>query len=220
MDYNVCLRHVPDRLSMKDHFSFKAATYEDDKRRVDNVKKIADAIAGRVGLDDTMHLLDFGSGTGLLLGSIAPSVKKITAVDVSPSMMAQLHAKQDSIECELETIQIDLEKESLIQTFDGIISSMTMHHIKDVPAMFDKFYDLVKPGGFVALADLDTEDGSFHTDQETGVHHTGFDRDWFKQALSEAGFVNITIETTNQLVKPQGTYTVFLCTAIKQPQGQ
>jgi cyclopropane fatty-acyl-phospholipid synthase-like methyltransferase len=199
---------------MKDHFSYKAATYEDDKRRVDNVKQIAEAIASAVDLENDMHLLDFGSGTGLLLEAIAPRVRKITAVDVSPSMMAQLIAKQERLACELDTRQIDLEKASLEHTFDGIISSMTMHHIRDVPAMFNKFHSLLKPGGFVALADLDTEDGSFH-DVDTGVHHTGFDRDWFQDALGKAGFKDISMATTNKLIKPQGTYTVFLCTGRK-----
>jgi len=67
----------------KDYFSHKAHIYEQDNNRVDNVGNIADAISQQVTLSSQMHLLDFGSGTGLLLERLAPQVKKITAVDIS-----------------------------------------------------------------------------------------------------------------------------------------
>lgn len=162
-----------------------------------------------------MHLMDFGSGTGLLLERIAPLIERITAVDVSPSMMVQLLAKQESIQCNLNPRQVDLETEILDEQFDGIISSMTLHHIKGIPAMFATFYHLLPDKGFVALADLDTEDGSFHT-EDTGVHHFGFERDWFNEQLALAGFDEINTSTVNTIHKPQGTYTVFLTNARKR----
>lgn len=200
---------------MKDHFSSKAHTYEQNDLRVNNVHQIANGIKQSIALNPTMHVMDFGSGTGLLLEQIAPSVKSITAVDVSPSMMAQLIAKKSQIQCELHTFQIDLEKVSVDKQFDGVMSSMTLHHIKDVPKMFKTFYEAIKNGGFVALADLDTEDGSFHT-EDTGVHHFGFERGWLHEQLAEAGFKDISISTVNTIQKPQGDYSVFLATAIKR----
>src|SRR5690349_11612583 len=154
----------------KDHFAPKAHSYEQNKDRVDNVANIADAILVRVPLNKSMHLMDFGSGTGLLLERIAPYVGKITAVDVSPSMNAQLREKLARLACEVEILEMDLAMSPLNRKFDGIISSMTMHHIKDVAAMFAKFHTLLNDGGFIAIADLDREDGDFHT-EDTGVHH-------------------------------------------------
>lgn len=199
---------------MIDHFEIKAADYEKNSKRVQNVINIAEKINAAIHLDKSMHLMDFGSGTGLLLEQIAPSVKTITAVDVSPSMMEQLLAKKDRIQCELKPRQLDLETEKLNEQFDGIISSMTLHHIKDVPAMLKDFWHMLPEGGFVALADLDTEDGSFHT-EDTGVQHFGFDRTWFEGQLSLAGFKNIHSCTANEINKPTGDYTVFLVTATK-----
>jgi len=61
--------------------------------RVDNVDNIARTLLAAVPLDKTMHLMDFGSGTGLLLERVAPQVGKITAVDISESMNRELRDK-------------------------------------------------------------------------------------------------------------------------------
>jgi hypothetical protein len=38
------------------------------------------------------------------------------------------------------------------------------HHVRDIGAMFRRFHEMVNPEGFIAIADLDKEDGSFHTE--------------------------------------------------------
>lgn len=92
----------------KDFFAHKARNYEQNPDRVDNVDNIANAIVGNVMLDKRMHLMDFGSGTGLLLERIAPQVRKITAVDISRAMNEQLQAKRPQLACELEILEVDL----------------------------------------------------------------------------------------------------------------
>jgi hypothetical protein len=75
------------------------------------------------------------------------------------------------------------------------------------------------------IADLDREDGSFHEDP-TGVEHHGFDRDWMKQSLKEAGFANIEIETAHTIQKPAKddshtrSYPVFFISAQKPEHNQ
>lgn len=197
-----------------DHFAHKAGSYDGNPSRVDNVANIAGAIRNAITLDRSMHLMDFGSGTGLLLERIAPYVGKITAVDVSSSMNAQLLAKQAGLGCTLEIVEIDLETSELSGAFDGIISSMTMHHIRDTDAMFRKFHLLLKDGGFIALSDLDREDGSFHT-EDTGVHHFGFDRSEFAKSAAAAGFRMIQTSSASVVHKPQGDFPVFLLTALR-----
>ncbi|MEZ5536543.1 MAG: class I SAM-dependent methyltransferase [Thiolinea sp.] len=196
----------------KDFFKNKAETYEQDSNRVANVHTIADSIIERVKLEPSMHLMDFGAGTGLLLGQIAPHVAKITAVDISPSMTEQLRKKQADLPCEVEVLEMDLCTETLDQQFDGIISSMTLHHIEDVPAMFAKMRSLLKPGGFMAIADLETEDGSFHT-EDTGVFHLGFDGEALVQLATEAGFNNAEVGLASTISKPGVDYPVLLLTA-------
>lgn len=195
-----------------DHFAHKASSYDQNRSRVDNVENIASSILNAIKFDSSMHVMDFGSGTGLLLERVAPHVGKITAVDVSNSMNAQLHAKQNDLGCLIEIVETDLEKSDIDGRFDGIISSMTMHHIEDIGAMFGKFYSMVKDGGFIAISDLDLEDGSFHT-EDTGVYHFGFDRGEFARSAAEAGFHMVQVSSASVVHKPQGDFPVFLLTA-------
>lgn len=199
----------------KDYFSEKSKVYEKEPARVDNVTNIADAILNKLSYDKTTtHLMDFGSGTGLLTTKIAPHVKKITTVDISPSMNEQLRAKQDLLACELAMLELDLVEHELDDTFDGIISSMTIHHVEDTLALFHKFYRMLNNGGTIALADLDKEDGTFHT-EDMGVFHFGFDQDEFAALAKKAGFEDITIEIVSIAKKPYGEYPIFLLTGRK-----
>ncbi|WP_166967826.1 class I SAM-dependent DNA methyltransferase [Yeosuana marina] len=198
----------------KDYFSEKAKDYDTHKPRTVNVENIAQGILKESFFSKDMSIMDFGSGTGLLLTEVAPYVKKISAVDISTSMNEVLRSKKDIIECELELIEIDLTKEAFNKTFDAIISSMTIHHIKNVLELFRKFYSLLNKNGFIAIADLDLEDGSFHT-TDTGVFHFGFDREEFLNTAKKAGFKDLKIETVSVVEKPTGKYPVFLLTGRK-----
>jgi cyclopropane fatty-acyl-phospholipid synthase-like methyltransferase len=196
----------------RDFFEHKADVYDKDDNRVSNVENIANAIIASVSLNHKMHLMDFGSGTGLLLERIAPLVQKITAIDISQSMNDQLDKKRDSLSCEIDILEIDLESTDITDEFDGIISSMTMHHVKDIGAMFAKFYSLLNDDGIIAISDLDKEDGSFHT-EDTGVYHFGFERDAIVDAADQAGFREVEIVDASVVHKPNGEFPVFLLTA-------
>lgn len=200
----------------KDYFHEKSKVYETEPARVDNVTNIADAILEKLIYDKTStHLMDFGSGTGLLTAKIAPYVKKITTIDVSPSMNEQLRSKKDSFPCELAMLELDLSSAEIDETFDDIISSMTIHHVEDVQALFHKFHRLLNSGGTIALADLDKEDGTFHT-EDMGVFHFGFDQEEFATLAKKAGFEDVTIEIVSVAKKPYGEYPIFLLTGRKR----
>ncbi|WP_075186202.1 class I SAM-dependent DNA methyltransferase [Teredinibacter haidensis] len=196
----------------RDFFEHKADMYEQDDNRVLNVENIANSIIERVSLDRSMHLMDFGSGTGLLLERISPFVRKITAIDISKSMNHQLAQKRQGLGCELDIVEIDLVSTDFSEKYDGIISSMTMHHVKDIGAMFVKFYNLLNDDGIIAIADLDSEDGSFHA-EDTGVYHYGFDRDVIIAAAKHACFRDVEVVDASAVHKPYGKFPVFLLTA-------
>lgn len=198
----------------KDFFKEKAQEYDKGASRTKNVDHIAEAILKEISFTKEMSLMDFGSGTGLLLSHIAPHVGKITAIDISSSMNDVLRSKKNTMKCELEIMEIDLTKESLDRKFDGIISSMAVHHIKDITSLFKTFYALLSENGSIAIADLDKEDGSFHT-TNTGVFHHGFDRDEFVSIAKNVGFKDLKIQDASTTVKDTGTYSVFLLTGKK-----
>ncbi|WP_292654848.1 class I SAM-dependent methyltransferase [Nitratifractor sp.] len=202
----------------KDHFEVRSAGYDETDYRLRYVDEMAEVIRKHLPLSPAMHLLDFGAGTGLLTERIAPEVSEITAVDISPSMISQLQEKSHLLPCRLSLLQQDLCRDELPEIrVDGIVSTMTLHHIEDVPVLFRHLLTLLKPGGFAAFCDIDTEDGSFHT-LDTGVKHLGFDREEIVQWLKEAGFENVEIRDATVIRKPQGDYSAFLLSGYR-PQS-
>jgi len=197
-----------------DYFKEKSKTYSKDSKRVRNVHNIANGILKNITYSKDMHLMDFGSGTGLLTIQIAPHVKKITGVDMSSSMNATLLENKDQVDCELEVLEIDIVKVNINQEFDGIISSMTLHHVEDIEALFKKFYEILKENGTIALSDLYIEDGTFHT-ENTGVYHLGFEEEFIVECAKKANFKNIVCEQVSIAKKPHGDFPIFLLTAFK-----
>ncbi len=199
----------------KDHFAVRADEYDRTDYRLNYVDAMAQSILENVELAPGMKVVDFGAGTGLLSERIAPYVQEILAIDVSPSMIDKLRAKQESFPCRLEIRQMDLCQEPFEEgPVDGIISSMTLHHIEDPVALFRIFYDMLKPEAFLALCDIDTEDGSFHT-IDTGVKHYGFEREHIGKWAESAGFVDVKVQDSAVIVKDHGEYPAFLLTAYK-----
>lgn len=196
----------------KDYFNEKSKIYESDNKRVDNVKNITDGIIQKDILKKSDIILDFGSGTGLLTQQISPFVNKIIANDISASMNQKLKEKIDNkkFDCAIDILPDSIHKENdLLESLDGIISSMTIHHVEDIKALMKRFFSILKSKGIIALSDLETEDGSFHT-EDTGVYHFGFDKNEFLQYAKEAGFIDLSIETVSIAEKPHGKYPIFL----------
>jgi cyclopropane fatty-acyl-phospholipid synthase-like methyltransferase len=195
-----------------DHFAHKSKSWDMKSRRVQNAKSIAELIIDKIELSDTMRLMDFGAGTGLLSYFVAPFVDTIVAVDSSPSMLKEFRAKSEEFECKTEVLEVDLSQEDIEQKFDGIISSMTIHHLKDTKMLFEKLYGMLNEDGFMAIADLDSEDGSFHSDN-IGVFHFGFDRESLGAIAKKIGFRDISFELASTISKPHSDFTVFLMLA-------
>jgi len=197
-----------------DNFAHKSKSWDMNSKRVQNAKGIAEHIIENIKLEPSMKVMDFGAGTGLLSYFIAPYVETIVALDNSPSMLEVFKEKAEEFECKTEVLELDLSQDDLDEKFNGIISSMTIHHLEDTKALFEKFYNMLEKNGFIALADLDTEDSSFHSDN-TGVFHYGFKRATLEDIAKEVGFKNIRFELASTIKKPHADFSVFLMLAEK-----
>jgi len=193
-------------------FDTRAKSWDLKERRVVNAKAIAKAIEQKIAFNKSMHIADFGVGTGLLGSFLAKNVAKITGIDNSKAMLKEFLEKDFA--CKQEIYEVDANKEELEGDFDGIISSMTLHHIKDIEKLFDNFYKILKEGGFIALADLVQEDGSFHSDN-SGVYHFGFAKDDIIKIAQKSGFRDISFDVVHTISKPHKDFDVFLLTAKK-----
>lgn len=197
----------------QDTFEHKAKDWDKGDIRVENARTIADAIASKVKLNDSMEVIDFGVGTGLLGFEIAKDVKKVYGVDTSASMLEKLKEK-NSDTLSIEPINQDIIKNPLKKCFDGLVSSMTLHHVSDLKGFFETIYKNLRDDGFIAIADLEEEDGTFHTDN-SDVHHFGFTEEQLAQIVAACGFKNIEFTNINTIKKPHRDFGIFLLSAQK-----
>ncbi len=198
---------------MKDHFKHKAEDWDTADVRVQGAKKIADAIEKNIQLDKDMEILDFGVGTGLLGFEIAKKVQQVYGVDTSANMLEKLQEKNTDT-LQIKTFHQNILQKPIEQKFDGVISSMTLHHVQDLEQFFETIYANIKKNGFLAIADLESEDGSFHSDNK-GVHHFGFDTQELHTIVAKAGFKDISFKHVNTIRKPHKDFKVFLLLAYK-----
>lgn len=199
------------------HFDSKARQWDENPVFQDRANKIAAAIRACVPLSPAMNALDYGSGTGMLSFPLREALGQITLSDTSAGMLAVAEEKIAAFGVKnMRTLRADLSVSPLPeQRFDLIHSAMTLHHIPDTDAILAAFHAHLNPGGWLAIADLDEEDGSFHG-IEVDVHH-GFARAALAQRVQQAGFVEAGFQTVFEIVKdtPAGprTYPVFLMVA-------
>ena len=200
---------------MSDLFKAKAGDWDANQMRLQLSSAIGAAILEHIALDEQMEVMDFGAGTGLLTAHVAPRVRKVAAVDTSASMLDKLVAKPE-FHGKVTAVCQDITEQPLATRFDLIISAMAMHHVEDMPRLFASFSEHLQPGGRVALADLDKEDGTFHPADVEGVFHHGFAREDLQRVIEDQGFVDVRFETAHTVDKEGKRYPIFLVIATKR----
>jgi len=201
----------------------QAASLEDNPQRVSLANAITDAIISRVNITRSMTVLDYGAGTGLVSVALANRAGAVYAADSSAGMLAKLSEKlivngiQNICPVLYELDGCDAPEIK----FDLIVSTMTLHHIQDCFAAILKLASMLAPGGVLAIADLDEENGEFHADH-TGVFHDGFDREEIRRFFTAAAFSDIEISSAVEFTKPvEGksprAFSTFLATGRHSP---
>ena len=158
-------------------FNLKAANWDNEPRRIERAAVIAHEMIADIPDIKGMAGFEYGCGTGLLSFNLRSKLGKIVLGDSSEGMLEVLKQKisQNNV-TNMETLNIDLEKDNLPDAeYDLIYTLMTLHHILDLDKVINEFYKALKPDGYLCIADLDQEDGTFHGDGFIG--HNGFNRD-------------------------------------------
>lgn len=206
-------------MSEKRSFDNDAPTWDEEPRRVQLAHNVAQAILTAIPLDAAHDVLDFGCGTGLVALEVLPRVHAVTGVDSSRGMLEVLEKKARTQGLRnLHARHLNLDAgDHLEGRYDAVISSMTLHHIADIHALFQHFAAVLVPGGWLAVADLDLDGGLFHENSD-GVYHNGFDRAALAQLLTESGFEQTHCTTAAEVTKPTATgeprtFPIFLLTA-------
>jgi ubiquinone/menaquinone biosynthesis C-methylase UbiE len=206
---------------MANRFDQAAAQWDESPRRLRMAQSITDAMSRHLNLTSDQVLLDYGTGTGLIALNLQSCVKKVVAADSSKGMLAVLSQKLNqaqitTIEPKEWSVGQDVRE---LPKFDVIVSSMTLHHIKDTAAVAKTFYDLLISGGQLAIADLDEENGEFHGDPQATEHH-GFRHEVLQEIFERAGFTTICFHEATSMVKTlrdgrEKSFSIFLMTGLK-----
>lgn len=215
--------NFPDTGKATSRFDQAASQWDSNPTRVELARAVGATIERTISVQPHWRALDYGAGTGLLTLTLQPRVASLVALDSSAGMLDQLTKKvQTAGILNVETRLWNIEDRPYPETgFDLVVSSMTLHHLKNVPLVLERLAKALKPGGWMAVADLDSEDGSFHG-RADDVYHHGFQRPEIATWLETAGLGNVEMINAHVIRKPASTgelrkYGVFL--AVGQRTG-
>jgi ubiquinone/menaquinone biosynthesis C-methylase UbiE len=204
-----------------ERFNRISGDWDANPQRVLMGQKVGRAIRTALAPTGSERVLEFGAGTGLATMLIAPKVAHVTALDGSAGMLAVLRQKCERRELtHVEIIEGNVPEQLPNLEYDAIYSAMTLHHVQEVAGLLKTLAQHLVPGGRLALADLDTEDGHFHDADVKGVRHHGFDRDTFGQWLKDAGLADVQFSTAHTVYRDtedggKHPYSIFHAVAQK-----
>ncbi len=202
------------------NFDERAKDWDSDPMKVERAGAMAEAIRRAIPLSADMSALEYGCGTGLLSFALQADLGQITLADTSQGMLDVLTEKIAAAGVtNMHPVRLDLSTDPLpTDRYQITYSLMTLHHIHDIKSILRKFHALLEPNGYLLVADLDKEDGTFHTDGTADVHE-GFDRAELQRQVEAAGFGNVTFSTAYEIKKKVGDvekgFPVFLMSAQK-----
>jgi len=189
-------------------FDIKAEAWDNNPMHVERAQSVSEAIRVMIPLTREMRALEFGAGTGITSFLLKDYLGEITLMDSSSEMLRVADEKiRTSGSGNLKTLFHDLAVTHFTEAkFDLIFSQMVLHHVTGVKDIISKFHSLLNPGGYLAIADLYPEDGSFHGEGFTG--HKGFDPEELSALLKREGFENTNYRKCYTINKKTGEVVV------------
>jgi len=198
-------------------FDSRARDWDAVPGRAERANAVATAIRAQVPLSRSMTALEYGCGTGLLSFALKAELGQIILADSSAGMLAVLQEKiaRGGI-TNMTPLRMDLAVDPVpVQRYNLVYTLMTLHHVPDTAKILGCFHTLLQNGGILCIADLDKEDGSFHSHEPGFDGHNGFDRAELGLELERAGFSKIRFSTCHTMMKDGRPYPLFLAVAEK-----
>jgi len=172
------------------YFDDKAKDWDKDPKKIERAGILANEISDFLKNGKRLNAFEFGCGTGLVSFFLKDFFQTITLADNSEGMINVLKEKLvESNICNFHPILVDMLKDDLqIEKHDVVYTLMTMHHIMELDKMVSVFNSILNKNGYLCIADLVTEDGSFHYKHPGFDGHNGFDKDELTAILVKNGF--------------------------------
>jgi len=150
----------------RDWFNSWSNEYDNTLGKIGFHAELLTMVAKHCSINNNDKVLDIGCGTGLLsLKLLQKADCVITGIDNSKEMMAIFEDKirrlklAPRITCRLmDANEINFKKE----TFDKIVSSVTLHHLKNKERLMKKAHKMLKPGGIFVIGEIDMDTTGRH----------------------------------------------------------
>lgn len=199
-------------------FDIKASGWDENPIHHARSEAIAKEMLRLLPIKKEMSAMEFGAGTGILSFMLKDFFNDIILLDSSTEMVKVANKKIDAAGIKnMKTIVFDLEHETYSgKPLDMIFTQMALHHVNDIKKLFGKFHKMLNPNGFIAIADLYSEDGSFHEEGFSG--HKGFNIEDLTLTLNKCNFqVSSVVQcfVIDRIISEEVTnqYPVFLLIA-------
>ncbi|MFA6403009.1 MAG: class I SAM-dependent methyltransferase [Salinivirgaceae bacterium] len=193
-------------------FDEKAKDWDNDPKKVERAEILAKKIAEFAKGKNLKKAFEFGCGTGLLSFFLKDNFTEITLADTSKGMLKIVKEKMEVGGIKhFKSLLLSEENHFESETYDIIYSLMTLHHVRDLEEVLERFNTMLKAHGFLCIADLDKEEGDFHTATDSLHVHHGFEKEWLTQELNTNGFKVIHYEIFHTIKKEMenGTFKLF-----------
>jgi ubiquinone/menaquinone biosynthesis C-methylase UbiE len=118
-------------------------------------ERVIERMATFAAVDESMTVLDVGTGTGFVAAGLAPRVAHVIGVDAAPEMLGVARGNLDELGVgnvelrEADVARLPLDDDSV----DAAFANMVLHHAEDPAAMLAEMARVVRPGGAVAICD-------------------------------------------------------------------
>jgi ubiquinone/menaquinone biosynthesis C-methylase UbiE len=140
---------------IRQEFSKQAASFGENGLTLSS-QDILEWIVSFLPLDEDFRVLDVAAGTGHLSRAIAPHVKEVVAVDLTPEMLEQ--ARQETVKMHLENIRIEEGNAEELpyddDSFDLVVSRLAIHHFEQPLIQLQEMVRVCRPNHRIGIIDL------------------------------------------------------------------
>ncbi|MDD4956782.1 MAG: class I SAM-dependent methyltransferase [Candidatus Omnitrophica bacterium] len=146
---------------VREHFESEAGQFDDIiLKRVPMYAEMIDTLVSALPFGDAngLRILDIGCGTGNITRVVKERFPEasVTCMDLAENMIAAAKKKLAKLNG-IEFKRCDITEFEFREPYDAIISSLTLHHIRDGKvkrSLYKKFRENLKPGGVFYNADV------------------------------------------------------------------
>ena len=154
--------------------------------------------------------VDLGVGDGQLTLMLAQTAQKVTAVDISTKMLAQIERRAEDLGLDnITTLEADIEDMSLADgSHDIAVMSQALHHVHSPSRALKEALRVLARGGRLLVIDLLAHNEDW-VREKLNHQHLGFTEEELTELLTQAGFKDIRVERAARDANPPHFMTLI-----------